>query len=31
MCALDFQVDATVDDRQVRFLNIVDEFTLAGP
>lgn len=27
MWALDFQVDVTVDGRQVRFLNIVDEFT----
>lgn len=27
MWALDFQVDATVDGRQVRFLNVVDEFT----
>lgn len=27
MWALDFQVDATVDGRQVRFLSIVDEFT----
>lgn len=27
MWALDFQVDVTVDGRQLRFLNIVDEFT----
>jgi putative transposase len=27
MWALDFQVDVTVDGRQVRFLNIIDEFT----
>ena len=27
MWALDFQTDATVDGRQVRFLNIIDEFT----
>ncbi|WP_245551284.1 IS3 family transposase [Nocardia paucivorans] len=27
MWALDFQVDVTADGRQVRFLNIVDEFT----
>ncbi len=27
MWALDFQVDVTVDGRQVRFLNVVDEFT----
>jgi putative transposase len=27
MWALDFQVDVTVEGRQVRFLNIVDEFT----
>jgi hypothetical protein len=27
MLALDFQVDTTVDGRQVRFLHIVDEFT----
>jgi putative transposase len=24
---LDFQVDVTVDGRQVRFLNIIDEYT----
>jgi hypothetical protein len=27
MWALDFQVDVTVDGRQVRFLNIIDEFS----
>ncbi|WP_405499012.1 DDE-type integrase/transposase/recombinase [Nocardia sp. NBC_00511] len=27
MWALDFQVDVTVDGRQARFLNIIDEFT----
>jgi putative transposase len=27
MWALDFQVDVTVDGRQVRFLNIIDEYT----
>lgn len=27
MWALDFQTDATVDGRQVRFLNVIDEFT----
>jgi putative transposase len=27
MWALDFQVDVTVDGRQVRFLNVIDEFT----
>lgn len=27
MWALDFQVDVTVDGRQIRFLNVVDEFT----
>ncbi|MPZ26781.1 MAG: DDE-type integrase/transposase/recombinase [Micromonosporaceae bacterium] len=27
MWALDFQVDVTVDGRQIRFLNIIDEFT----
>ncbi len=26
-CQLDFQVDVTVDGRQVRFLNIIDEYT----
>jgi putative transposase len=30
MWALDFQVDVTVDGRQVRFLDIVDEFTREG-
>lgn len=27
MWALDFRVDVTVDGRQVRFLNFIDEFT----
>ena len=27
MWALDFQTDLTVDGRQVRFLNIIDEYT----
>ncbi len=27
MWALDFQVDVTTDGRQIRFLNIIDEFT----
>lgn len=27
MWALDFQVDVTVDGRQVRFLSIIDEYT----
>jgi transposase InsO family protein len=31
MWALDFQVDVTVDGRQVRFLNIVDEYTREAP